>query len=320
MNLGYKLCKLIWRQAWLSPKYKKNIYKKLCRYGESPDAPFSINFFGLRYEGNLSNSIEFNIFYYAAFEKPLLFFLRDTLLNLREIAQSTLNQLFCDVGANIGQHSLFMSGYAAQVHAFEPYPPVAQKLLRHIKLNNINNIHLHAVGLSDKTEQLNYFAPTGRNQGIGSFDASTVSKGNTDSGKLSLVRGDEYFRQNQIEGISLLKIDVEGFEKRTIAGLQSTLLEQRPIIVCEVTYGNELAFASTAELIAALPPEYQLHRFNTRKADGSKARRRGARARRSGAYELVPFANWRDSGQDDIVACPVEKAEFLPLKNRRGPN
>ena len=66
------------------------------------------------------------------------------------------------------------------------------------------------------------------------------------------------------------------------------------------------------EFLAALPPDYELHRFNTRKADGSKARRRGAKARRSGAYALIPFSTWRDSGQDDIVACPLEKSQLLP--------
>ena len=271
----------------------------------------------MRYEGNLNNSIEFNIFYYDAFEKPLLFFLRDTLLNMQELAGADENNtVFCDVGANIGQHSLFMSNFASTVHAFEPYPLVSKKLTHHIDLNNIKNISLHELGLSDKNQQLDFYAPTGRNQGIGSFDSNTTSKGNVAVGEYSLVRGDDYFNQSMIETVSLLKIDVEGFEKAVLSGLEATLKQQRPIIICEISYGNELSFASEHELIQSLPSDYQLFTFDNRKADGSKARRRGAKARHSGVYTIIRFDQWRESGQDDIVACPTEKLELLSRKNR----
>lgn len=317
MNFGYALSRLIWRQSWLGLKHKRSAYKNLCAHDEVPDAPFSKDFFGLRYEGNLSNNIEFNIFYYDAFEKPLLFFLRDTVLNIKQSATNDENStIFCDVGANIGQHSLFMSNYASTVHAFEPYQRVSKKLKHHIQLNGITNISLHELGLSDKDEQLDFYAPTGRNLGIGSFDASTVSKGNIAAGKLSLVRGDDYFKQKMIEAVTLLKIDVEGFEKAVLRGLQATLEQQRPIIVCEITYGCELSFSSAQELTRLLPSDYQLFSFDNRKADGSKARRRGAKARRSGAYKLIPLSRWLASGQDDIVACPTEKLELLPRSNR----
>ncbi len=310
MNLAHGLFRFVWKQSWIGLKHKKAVYKKLCSYGEVPDAPFSKDFFGLQYRGNLNNSVEFTLFYLGAFEKPLLFFLRDTMLLLKQSAPHS-SQNFFDVGANIGQHSLFMSLYADQVHSFEPYKVVSEKLERHIRLNQIDNIQLHPIGLSNKKEQLDFFAPTGRNQGIGSFDAGTVSKGNSNLGKLDLVRGDDYLQQLQLQEIALLKIDVEGFEKNVIEGLQDTLQKSRPIVVVEISYGNTLSFASLVDLNSKLPPQYSLLRFDNRKADGSKARRRGAKAKRSGFYELVPFAEWRSKGQDDIIACPNEKLPQL---------
>lgn len=315
MTPAVKLWEFLWRQRWLSLKYKKSIYRKLLSHGEAPDAPFEKDFFGLCYQGNLNNSIEFNIFYYGAFEKPLLFFLRDALLNLQDDSENH-GQLFCDIGANIGQHSLFMSRFASHVHAFEPYASVSDKMKHHLQLNGIDNISLHSVGLSDRAEELPFFVPTGRNQGIGSFDASTVNKGNINAGKLSLVRGDDYFPEHGVEAIALMKIDVEGFEKPALKGLRATLQKDRPILVCEISYGGKLAFASREEFLGVLPADYALFCFNTRNADGSKAKRRGSRARRSGEFELLPFAGWRDTGQDDLVACPVEKAGLLPRKNR----
>ena len=41
---------------------------------------------------------------------------------------------------------------------------------------------------------------------------------------------------------SLFKIDVEGFEKKVIKGLRATLKKERPILVCEITYGQRLSF------------------------------------------------------------------------------
>jgi FkbM family methyltransferase len=314
MKLLHRISRFVWNQKWIDLRHKKAIYKKLCSYGDVPDAPFATDFFGLTYQGNLNNSVEFTLYYRGAFEKPLLFFLRDTMLNLRQSASGAA-QSFFDIGANIGQHSLFMSLYADQVHSFEPYWVVSQKLERHVELNEIGNIQLHKVGLSNQQEELDFYAPTGRNQGIGSFDAGTVSKGNKNLGKLALVRGDDYLAQNKRQDIALLKIDVEGFEKNVVVGLGDTLRKSRPVIVVEVTYGNSLSFASLDELSAALPTDYVLFRFNNRKADGSKARRRGAKAKLSGDYELIPFNEWRSTGQDDVIACPKEKLGQLPRKN-----
>lgn len=314
MHLLHGIYRFIWNQSWIDLRHKKAIYKRLCKYDDVPDAPFATDFFGLQYQGNLNNSVEFTLFYLGAFEKPLLFFLRDTMRGLKQ-SETEPTPTFFDIGANIGQHSLFMSLHADQVHSFEPYSAVSQKLERHIELNGINNIQLHKVGLSNQQEELDFYAPTGRNQGIGSFDAGTVSKGNRNLGKLALVRGDEYLQQHGLQDIGLLKIDVEGFEKNVISGLEATLRKSRPIIVLEVTYGNSLSFTSLQELSAALPPDYTLFRFDNRKPDGSKARRRGAQAKRSGSYELVLFDEWRTDGQDDVIACPDEKLELLPRKN-----
>ncbi|MDP6414733.1 MAG: FkbM family methyltransferase, partial [Gammaproteobacteria bacterium] len=111
-----------------------------------------------------------------------------------------------------------------------------------------------------------------------------------------------------------MKIDVEGFESKVLAGLEQTLQQYRPIIVCEVSYGGEMSFDSVESFLKSLPGDYALYRFNTRKTDGSKARRRGARARKTGTYELIPCTEWRGSGQDDIIACPAEKQSILPMR------
>jgi FkbM family methyltransferase len=308
------LAKLIWRQNWIPLRLKKTAYKTLSKSGQAPSAPFESDFYGLRYRGNLNNGIEFALFYYGAFEKPLLYFLRDCLLGLGQSAEEKL--VFCDVGANIGQHSLFMSRFAQQVHAFEPFSEVSARLDAHIKLNKIDNIRLHPLGLSDENGSLPFFAPAGSNRGVGSFVSDSIQRGNQAIGELRIARADDYFREQEITRVDLIKIDVEGFEARALAGMREILRQQRPVVVCEVSYGEELSFGSREAFLASLPDNYCLYCFDTRKPDGSTARRRGARAKRSGRYALIPLTHWRDRDQDDLVAIPKEKLARVPL---RGP-
>ena len=77
MALTTQLLHALWSTAGLNLTWRKTLYRQLCKIESTPDYPFDVNFFGLKYEGNLNNSIEANIFFYGAFEKSLLFFMRD---------------------------------------------------------------------------------------------------------------------------------------------------------------------------------------------------------------------------------------------------
>lgn len=310
MSLRYQLYRSLWDRQLIPAGAQRYIYKRLTKLGEAPDAPFTKDFFGLQYHGNLNRNIDFNIYFYGAFEKPLLFFLRDAMHSM-----APQDTVFIDIGANVGQHSLFMAAHGCAVHSFEPFAPVREQLQKQISANHLQTIQVHPVGLSNDNTRLPFYAPTGNNVGIGSFDASTTSKGNVAIGELELVRGDDALSALGVTRIDLMKMDVEGFEKLALAGLQQTLLSTRPLLVCEITYGQALSFGSPEDLLAHLPPHYQLFTFNKRKADGSKDRRRDARSRHSGEYRLLPLQGFLASGQDDIIACPEEKIPLLPLRN-----
>ena len=304
----------LWKTAGNNPTWRKFLYRQLRRNGKTPDYAFSKDFYGLKYKGNLNNNIDANVFFYGAFEKPLLFFLRDT---LNALITETPKAIFMDIGANIGHHSIFLSKFASQVLAFEPYPKVNMQFKQQIAHNNISNIQIFETGLSDRRETLNYYAPTGNNEGIGSFDESSIGKGNTSYGKLELQEGDQVMASDSWKNIKLIKIDVEGFEKKVIKGLSRTIEEERPVIVCEITYGQQLSFVSIEELSSYLPQNYEILTFNTRKLDGSKDKRKGSLAKRSGFYELISLKQWRSSGQDDIVMIPNEKSTIIPRQTEK---
>ena len=304
----------LWTTAGNNQTWRKFLYRQLRRNGKTPDYAFSKDFYGLKYKGNLNNNIDANVFFYGAFEKPLLFFLRDT---LNALITETPKAIFMDIGANVGHHSIFLSKFASQVLAFEPYPKVNMQFKQQIAHNSISNIQIFETGLSDRRETLNYYAPTGNNEGIGSFDESSIGKGNTSYGKLELQEGDQVIESDSWKNIKLIKIDVEGFEKKVIKGLSRTIEEERPVIVCEITYGQQLSFVSIEELSSYLPQNYEILTFNTRKLDGSKDKRKGSLAKRSGFYELISLKQWRSSGQDDIVMIPTEKSTIIPRQTEK---
>ena len=304
----------LWTTAGNNQTWRKFLYRQLRRNGKTPDYAFSKDFYGLKYKGNLNNNIDANVFFYGAFEKPLLFFLRDT---LNALITETPEAIFMDIGANVGHHSIFLSKFASQVLAFEPYPKVNMQFKQQIAHNNISNIQIFETGLSDRRETLNYYAPTGNNEGIGSFDESSIGKGNTSYGKLELREGDQVIESDSWKNIKLIKIDVEGFEKKVIKGLSRTIEEERPVIVCEITYGQQFSFVSIEELSSYLPQNYEILTFNTRKLDGSKDKRKGSLAKRSGFYELISLKQWRRSGQDDIVMIPNEKSTIIPRQTEK---
>ncbi len=314
VSLADRLYRFLWNRQRAPSAWARHVYKRLARRGIAPDAPFTREFFGLIYQGNLRNNVDFDVYFYGAFEKPLLFFLRDAMHSLG-CALTRGQCVFVDVGANVGQHSLFMAAHGARVYAFEPFAPVREQLQRQLDANRLAQVSVYPVGLGDENSRLPFFAPSGSNSGIGSFDPGTAATGNRCIGELALARADDYFPKQAIERIDLVKIDVEGFEKMTLAGMRETLRRTRPVIVCELTYGKALSLATLEELRDHLPEGYSLFAFDTRKADGSKARRRGARSRLSGEYRIIPFTGLLQWGQDDVIACPDEKTALLPRAN-----
>jgi len=301
MSFPDQIGRLLWQYPLLPRGLSRLLLKRLARR-TGADYPFSRDFFGLIYHGNLNNNVDYAVYYHGAFEKHLVFFMRDAM----QLRAPDNKGCFVDIGANVGHHSLFMSTVAEEIHSFEPYPPVRQLFEKRIADNAVSNIQVHPVGLSDRNTELPFYAPSGSNAGVGSFDASSLSKGNLPAGELKLVRGDDYIKTLALQRLDIIKMDVEGFEKPALAGLRDTLAHFRPLLIVEITYGQALSFNTVEEIYDHLPPGYTLYTFDKRKANGRKARRRDARSRRTGEYRLVPYTRLLGRGQDDIIACPED--------------
>jgi len=137
---------------------------------------------------------------------------------------------FFDIGANIGIHSLSVaSNQNCQIFSFEPVEFIRKKLKRNIELNKFDNIKVVPLALSNEKKDIKTnYSESSSNQG-------TFSIINEDSGTniINCVKGDDYVTENNIDYISVIKIDVEGFEFSVIEGLENTIKKQKPIIFFE---------------------------------------------------------------------------------------
>ena len=149
-----------------------------------------------------------------------------TLTNwLKEIHNDIFNGVAIDVGANIGNHSVFFSKFFKKVYSFEPNPKTFKLLEINSKLSD--NIYVKKMGLSNKKVISNLLE---NESNIGGSKLTNEKSEKTIDIKLTTLDQEINIID---EKINLLKIDVEGHEFEVIQGSKDTIKRFRPIIVFE---------------------------------------------------------------------------------------
>lgn len=150
------------------------------------------------------------------------FFLENIVKNLNE---KVFLDTMVDVGANIGNHTVFFSKYFKKIIAFEPQKRTFQILK--INCQNISNIETFNYGLSLKNKTLNF-----------QIHKMNFGNGKELKGKLNK----NYFveevklKKHQFakkDKISIVKIDVEGSECDVLLSMEDQIILNKPIILFE---------------------------------------------------------------------------------------
>lgn len=138
------------------------------------------------------------------------------------------NGIVYDIGANIGNHTLYFSRTLnpKKIYSFEPAKELFETLNFNIKVNGFKNIELfnYAVGKEIGEALLNY---NHKNTG-----ASNIS-----SDGHELVKS-VALDKLKIEKPDFVKIDVEGFEYDVIQGMQKILQVSSPVLWIEIFSDN----------------------------------------------------------------------------------
>lgn len=155
------------------------------------------------------------------YEESLLRLIRDT-YDLR-------GKIIFDIGANIGNHMVYFGALcgAAKCVSFEPNPYAASIARRNLEINQLGNVELVQIALSDREGALRFDKYVPHNLGATSF-AEAVD------GDIPAVRLDEF----DMGPVDFMKIDVEGMAAKVLDGARETIARYRPGIMIEF-FGDE---------------------------------------------------------------------------------
>jgi FkbM family methyltransferase len=129
-----------------------------------------------------------------------------------------------DVGANIGNHSLYFSRFFKKVFSFEANKDIFQVLNLNSRLKR--NIKIYNYAVSDQNKKGFLDIDISNISGSGLSNKVINFKQNTKCKKL-----DSLFKNKK--DIHLIKIDVEGKELQVLLGAKNILFNNRPIILFE---------------------------------------------------------------------------------------
>lgn len=148
--------------------------------------------------------------------------------------------LVLDIGANIGNHTLFFAPLAREVWAFEPNPRTGALLALNAAL--APNVRVFHVGLSDKAGSATLHVPAD-NVGMATLQPGAPGQ----AVACTLQRLDDLPGLAQ-ERVALVKIDVEGHEAAALRGGLQLLRRERPVVVFEQLASEVRADGGSATL------------------------------------------------------------------------
>ncbi|MFH1170778.1 MAG: FkbM family methyltransferase [Candidatus Vogelbacteria bacterium] len=150
------------------------------------------------------------------------FLIRERVINDKEV--------ILDIGANIGYYALLesrLTGSSGIVYALEPVSNNYRLLIKNIEINNVKNIKAFKLAAGQKSGEDYIFVANKGN--ISSFvfnDQVSYTK----KEKVKVVRIDDFVREKNITP-TMIRMDVEGYEKEIVKGMVSTLLKTPKLLI-----------------------------------------------------------------------------------------
>lgn len=162
------------------------------------------------------------------------FYEMDLLSKAREVY--TPGHIIADIGANIGNHTLFFAKIlGAPVLAVEPFDKNREILMENLRANHcLNFVRVESMALGDFHGRGRIVLPTVANFGMVSVQPDA-------NGDVEFARLDDYITERT--PLSIVKLDVEGGEMGVLRGATETLRRQKPhlfIEAGEISYFEEI--------------------------------------------------------------------------------
>lgn len=176
---------------------------------------------------------------------------------------------FVDIGANAGYFSLLASNFGSDSvrHlAVEPFPENVALLKKHLTVNNMQNVEVKELAVSDRTGELEF-------SNSGNLAANTYkSESSIFTDQLIKVKTtslDALADHKGLDGNCFLKIDVEGAEFDVLRGGKKYLTTHHPDVVL-ATHDNHVKGVKKDCLDFMTEIGYQINVLDDIKIDGQE--------------------------------------------------
>ncbi|AFR70291.1 FkbM family methyltransferase [Brachyspira pilosicoli] len=183
------------------------------------------NFYYKRYLNKYNNQINFDphINYYEAG----IVFLPNKIKNRFN------DSIAIDCGAYIGDSAIMMyEEYTFKnIYAFEPDGSNFEKMQYIITNYNLSERIIPVKYATSNKNEINYIVSNGQ----GSFVTNEYSE---NSEKIESIKLDDYFKDN--DNISLIKMDIEGFEKQALEGAEQLIKRCKPALLISCYHGIQM--------------------------------------------------------------------------------
>lgn len=184
-----------------------------------------------------------------------------------------------DVGANIGEFSIFMgtSFKSLNLYAFEPVSSIRAKLENNVKLNRIPRLEIQNFGLSSEKTQLPIYGKTKEKYKDGTYNEGMATIYKNENRRdfietIELETLDMFVESKKLKRVDFIKMDIEGAELFALQGAKETLLKFHPKIWMEINPETMTAAGYTANDIMNLlsPLGYVAHQFTSNGLEEAK--------------------------------------------------
>jgi len=171
----------------------------------------------------------------------------------RELATPGPKPVFLDIGSHAGFYAVLMhrTGLFSRVIAFEPLPAHLARLHANLALNDLaGRVEVHALALSSASATLRFAPGPKTNRGMAhTIDGASTGllSDKTPWADIVEVQARSLDDLMTLQGPPLvIKIDVEGHEGSTIAGMRRTLTDNQCFLQVEIL--PDVAAAVSAQL------------------------------------------------------------------------
>lgn len=118
-----------------------------------------------------------------------------------------------DLGANVGLVSYYLKDFAKVVYAVEPSSQHLECLNKMIEFNDIKNIKVCPYAISNETGTTKFY----HNQNSTMFSLKDTVNDQNDFEEVKTLTLEDFVKQEGIEHIDFMKMDLEGFESEVVA-------------------------------------------------------------------------------------------------------